>query len=131
MIPSRNDRIGDRSDHHAFRIAGMPYLFFSCGEWPEYHTFDDTIDGVDVSKLERLSVALVAVLAAADRADLGPAVDHDITEIELAALNRHLGPVGMTMAARAIGVERISTRAHLDRLVPALHNLAMSGADGR
>ncbi len=127
VVPTRNDRIGDRSDHSAFRLAGMPFLFFSCGEWPGYHTYNDTVDGVDVSKLERLAGALVDVLAAADRADLGPAHDHDTTEIELAALHRHLGPQGMALAAQKIDVERISTRAHLDQLVPALREVAIAG----
>ncbi len=127
VVPTRNDRIGDRSDHRAFRLAGMPYLFFSSGEWPAYHTYEDTIDGVDVSKLERLTRALIQVLSAADRAALGPAEDHDITEIELAALHRHLGGAGMALAAAAVGVERISTRADLDRLVPVLHQFASSG----
>ncbi len=127
VVPTRNDRIGDLSDHGAFRLAGMPYLFFSCGQWPAYHTRADTLDGVDISKLERLAPALVQVLAAADRAELGPAVDHDTTAVEIAALHRHLGDAGMAMAAGAIGVERISTREHLDRLVPVLHGLAIAG----
>lgn len=127
LVPTRNDRIGDLSDHAAFRAAGWPYLFFSCGQWPAYHTPYDTVDGVDLAKLQRLSTALGVVLRQADAADLGPARDHDTTELEVQALHRHLGPATMAGAAAAIGLQRIASRADLDRAVPFLHTLAVRG----
>lgn len=127
VVPTRNDRIGDMSDHSAFRIAGWPYLFFSCGQWPAYHTRYDTIEGVDVEKLQRLSTTLGRVLRQADRAALGPAVDHDTTAVEVEALYRHLGAEAMAMAAAAIGADRIATRRDLDHMVPLLHAIAVGG----
>lgn len=48
-------RIGDMSDHHAFRARGCPYLFFSCGQWEHYHRPTDTFDRLNLAKMQRLA----------------------------------------------------------------------------
>jgi hypothetical protein len=100
---------------------------FSCGQWPAYHTPADTVDGVDLEKLQRLAAALGKVLRRADQATLGPAEAHDTTGVELRALHRYMGPAAMAAAAVLIGVDRISTRDDLDRVVPALQEMAYYG----
>jgi hypothetical protein len=42
-----SDIPGDRSDFAAFRNKKVPYLFFSVGEYPEYHQPSDTADKLD------------------------------------------------------------------------------------
>ncbi|MHC4710433.1 MAG: hypothetical protein ACYTA3_08420 [Planctomycetota bacterium] len=36
IVPTLNSFIGDMSDHHAFRVAGQPYVFLSCGRGIHY-----------------------------------------------------------------------------------------------
>ncbi len=45
----------DRSDYGPFRARKVPYLFFSTGETPRYHTPRDTPDTLDYPKLESIS----------------------------------------------------------------------------
>ena len=37
LVVVQNDVVGDMSDHHAFRLRDVPYLFLSCGRWAHYH----------------------------------------------------------------------------------------------
>ncbi len=53
-----NDRIGDLSDHHAFRIRQVPFLFFSCGQWEHYHQPSDTFDRLNLDKMQRMAECL-------------------------------------------------------------------------
>ncbi len=62
----RGQEYGERSDHYSFHDVGVPALFFYEG-WPEtknkdYHTFDDTLDRLDMEKVTR-SVRLVYNIA--------------------------------------------------------------------
>jgi hypothetical protein len=49
------DLIGTRSDYGAFRDADIPFLFFSTGEHPDYHTKHDTPDKIEYGKLASIS----------------------------------------------------------------------------
>jgi hypothetical protein len=49
------DFIGTRSDYGPFRDQRIPFLFFSTGEHPDYHTPRDTADRIDYDKLARIS----------------------------------------------------------------------------
>lgn len=49
------DMVGTRSDYGPFRDEGIPFLFFSTGEHPDYHTPRDTIDKLDFAKATRVS----------------------------------------------------------------------------
>ncbi|MEX0726035.1 MAG: M20/M25/M40 family metallo-hydrolase, partial [Planctomycetaceae bacterium] len=44
-----------RSDYGAFRDREIPFLFFSTGEHPDYHTRRDTPDRIDYGKVARVS----------------------------------------------------------------------------
>jgi Zn-dependent M28 family amino/carboxypeptidase len=127
IIPTRYERVGSFSDYDAFRSAGAPFLFFSGGEWPDYHTAGDTADLLDFAKLERLVADLVKVLTEADQAELGEQRDHDTTAIELRALRVHLGQAALNAVAARLGLESITTREDLDIVIPALRRLAGSG----
>lgn len=60
-LPLRVDVMGsdllliDRSDYGPFRARQVPYIFFSTGETPRYHTPEDTADRVDYPKLLSVS----------------------------------------------------------------------------
>ena len=49
------DFIGTRSDYGPFRDQRVPFLFFSTGEHPDYHTPRDTPDRIEYDKLARIS----------------------------------------------------------------------------
>jgi hypothetical protein len=63
----------DRSDYGPFRARAIPYLFFSTGENPRYHTPDDTPESLDYPKLEAISRMIASVVRQAAAADTVPA----------------------------------------------------------
>ena len=53
VVPRRLalDVIPPLSDYHAFRQAGVPVLFLTCGRWEHYHQPSDTPDKLDFPKI--------------------------------------------------------------------------------
>lgn len=49
------DMVGTRSDYGPFRDREIPFLFFSTGEHPDYHTPRDTPDKIDYEKAARIA----------------------------------------------------------------------------
>lgn len=92
------DLLPPLSDYHAFRKAGVPVLFLSCGRWEHYHQPTDTPDRLDYDKI----VATVDYLARLvqllrERPDAPApfdtqARDDVATLASLRALARHLAP---------------------------------------
>jgi Peptidase family M28 len=66
------DMIGTRSDYGPFRSREVPYLFFSTGENPVYHTPQDTADTINYPKLQAISRVILGVLRQAVAADEVP-----------------------------------------------------------
>jgi len=62
----------DRSDYGPFRARKIPYLFFSTGENPVYHTPNDTAETLDYPKLEAISRIIDGVARKAAGADRTP-----------------------------------------------------------
>ncbi|GIX03400.1 MAG: hypothetical protein KatS3mg113_0406 [Planctomycetaceae bacterium] len=56
------DLIGTRSDYGPFRDRKIPFLFFSTGEHPDYHTPRDTLERLDLERLTQISRYIGAVL---------------------------------------------------------------------
>ncbi|MEX2535050.1 MAG: M28 family peptidase [Trueperaceae bacterium] len=54
LVTALNKYVGDVSDHHAFRLGGTPYLFFSCGRWEHYHMPTDTPEVLNYRKMESI-----------------------------------------------------------------------------
>ena len=74
----------DRSDYGPFRARGVPYLFFSTGENPTYHTQTDVAETLDYPKL-RSATRLIgrAIALAADAETLPEWIDepqYDVSE---------------------------------------------------
>jgi Zn-dependent M28 family amino/carboxypeptidase len=63
----------DRSDYGPFRKRKIPYLFFSTGESPVYHTPDDRPETLDYPKLTAISTLVLGVVTEALRAESAPA----------------------------------------------------------
>jgi hypothetical protein len=73
LVAALNRYIGDMSDHHVFRMAGVPYLFFSCGRWPHYHQPTDTPEKLNFEKMLGLAGFLEGLVGRLDQAGLdGP-----------------------------------------------------------
>lgn len=64
-----SDIPGDRSDFVAFRNAKVPYLFFSTGEFLDYHKPSDTADKLDYGLLARQAACIGDVLRGWDGVD--------------------------------------------------------------
>ena len=62
----------DRSDYGPFRTRMIPYLFFSTGENPLYHSPEDTADTIDYVKLTAISRVILGVVRQAAAADALP-----------------------------------------------------------
>jgi hypothetical protein len=109
-----NNRVGDMSDHHAFRKAGFPFLFLSSGEWEDYHQTTDTPDLLDFTKMERVANTVESMARTADVLDLGSAVRHDVLALESASLALHLGGLMDVLAdgqdtRTSTGVQKVVT----------------------
>jgi hypothetical protein len=55
------DLVGTRSDYGPFRDQKVPFLFFSTGEHPDYHTPNDTPEQIDYDKVARVSNLVLRV----------------------------------------------------------------------
>jgi len=88
---ARNDRIGDMSDHHAFRLAGRPFLFLSCGWWKHYHQPTDTFDRLNLAKMEGIVGLLREIVLKLDGLVVRPTPVQDFGRIEAESLKRLLG----------------------------------------
>lgn len=79
------DLIGTRSDYGPFRDKQIPFLFFSTGEHPDYHTPRDTPDKIDYEKLAGISSLILRVSQrVADEDDpplWSPRVDTGLSEV--------------------------------------------------
>jgi hypothetical protein len=50
------DLVGTRSDYGPFRDRHVPFLFFSTGQHPDYHSPSDLPERIDYRKLQRISI---------------------------------------------------------------------------
>jgi Zn-dependent M28 family amino/carboxypeptidase len=69
------DIIGTRSDYGPFRDRRVPFLFFSTGQHPDYHSPRDLPDRLDYEKLRRISVWIAALTERLANDDAGPVWD--------------------------------------------------------
>jgi len=94
LLAALNAYMEDMSDHYAFRRAGVPFLFFSCGQWAHYHRPTDTPDRLNYGKMARITETVAVFAEAASKADLsGPVPATDFTEeMEAETIRDALGP---------------------------------------
>lgn len=138
VVPRRVDLdvIPPQSDYYAFRRAGRPVLFLTCGRWEHYHQITDTPDRLDYRKIDATIdylARLVELLRARPEAPVrlqSDARDDAGTIGTLQGLARLLRPHPAAAAleqqlaalARAAAAGPLSSalRAQLSRLVLAL-----------
>jgi hypothetical protein len=120
-VPTLNEYVGDMSDHHIFRMRGVPYLFFSCGHWRHYHQTTDTADRLNYCKMAATAQHLTELILAADAQPLGPlSSEYDSTPAELRLMNRSLGPL-----LRAGGRDLLKSREHITALAMELRSFGL------
>ncbi len=125
VVATLNRRVGDMSDHRAFRLGGVPYLFLTCGRWAHYHEPTDTPDRLNYAKMERIRDYLVRLVEGLARADLptdGAPREDDTTAFEVDLLREALGEPGVRHLAAAVGLPRLQTSADLDALADRLQS---------
>jgi hypothetical protein len=66
------DLVGTRSDYGPFRARKIPFLFFSTGEHPDYHTPRDVPERIDYEKVARVSGLVLRVTNDVANADDAP-----------------------------------------------------------
>lgn len=66
------DLIGTRSDYGPFRSEKIPFLFFSSGEHPHYHTPQDTPERINYGKVARVSNLVLDVCRKVSQSDSTP-----------------------------------------------------------
>lgn len=80
------DLIGVRSDYGPFWNEKIPFLFFSTGEHPDYHTPRDVPEKLDFDKIARVSSLVLKLVEATANADGAPQwtdeVQPDIDEVK-------------------------------------------------
>jgi hypothetical protein len=64
--------IGTRSDYGPFRDRKVPFLFFSTGEHPDYHSPRDLPDRIDYDKVARISSLALKIVTDVADADEAP-----------------------------------------------------------
>jgi hypothetical protein len=127
VVPALNRYVGDMSDHGIFRANGVPYFFLSCGRWPHYHQPTDTPDRLNYDKIARMVPQVLAFAAALDSAELpqsgreqfAETLDLEISRLR-AALDSAWAPV-----LQLCGLEAVTTRTDMDRLVVSLLGLGL------
>ncbi|MCA8997492.1 MAG: M28 family peptidase [Planctomycetaceae bacterium] len=62
LAPLGTDYVGPRSDYAPFRDERIPFLFYSTGETPDYHTPRDTLDKIDFDKTARISTHILRTI---------------------------------------------------------------------
>ncbi|HTU24095.1 MAG TPA: M20/M25/M40 family metallo-hydrolase, partial [Pirellulales bacterium] len=85
------DLVGTRSDYGPFRDRKVPFLFFSTGQHPDYHSPSDLPDRVDYRKLQRISVYIRDLVKRLANEDAAPSWNEkplppDLDEIRTVAV---------------------------------------------
>ena len=120
LIAVLNRYIGDVSDHRAFRRAGTPYLFFSCGRGEHYHKESDTPQRLNYRKMHRIARFLTTLLARLDALPYDSGGEPvDTAAFEVSSLRSAFGP-WLPLVRRALKLGKIESRADIDRIAGAL-----------
>ncbi len=121
------------SDHHVFRLAGVPYLFLSCGRWQHYHQVTDTPDRLNFHKMVKISSFVISLCRAMsseklvhasltlteERLSCGVV---DTSEMEIDLLQAVFGESLRALLA-VMGLRRLESRPHLDQLAARMQGM--------
>ncbi|MFA5552266.1 MAG: M20/M25/M40 family metallo-hydrolase [Trueperaceae bacterium] len=90
-----NEIMADMSDHYAFRLAGVPFMFFSSGQGPHYHQPSDNMANLDLNKAVRVADMVEGLIRGADSLPFDGARQHDASPLDHELLQGLLGPAGL------------------------------------
>ena len=128
LAATRNENVGDMSDHHAFRLAGHPYLFFSCGRWQHYHEPTDTPDKLNYEKMAKMAAYLESLVPRLATTSLpregNRSPEADTVAFEIESLKAAFG-WRFPLLLRLIGMKKPTSRADLDRIAGYLMRLGI------
>lgn len=119
ILPTLNSYIGDMSDHHAFRVAGQPFLFLSCGQGKYYHHPRDDMGWINLDKVAQVAEFSIDLLQILDRVDPHAPRPCDPVDFELRMMEKAIGP-GLPWLRELLGLQSLATRADLGRFVRAV-----------
>ena len=113
-----NNYAPDLSDHHIFRLHHKPYLFLTCGHWPNYHCHTDTPDRLNYQKLAALTTWTTDLLCKLDETELPKcrSDEHNTDLFEAASIARALP----AEALAPLGLATPQSRADVDQFVAHL-----------
>ena len=123
VVSTRNQYVGDVSDHGVFRANGVPYFFLSCGLWAHYHSPTDTPDRLNYRKMERIARQTQDLLWGLDGSALqrgdGGARECETLAFEVESLREAFGPL-WGLLLRQAGLAEVRSRKDMDRVVATL-----------
>ena len=116
-VPTLNGDVGDLSDHHVFRKNECPYLLLTCGRWEHYHSNTDTVDKLNIAKIEAVAnYAVTLIEKLCDSSVNGPFEGNETLPTEIYFLKKNIMPT-----LRSLGISLpLNSRADIDRLVTLL-----------
>lgn len=90
LLTVPNAVMPDMSDHRAFRLAGRPYLFVTCGQGPDYHRPTDTLARLDLRKAAVVADLVEQIVRASAESQMDGATPHDTRDLDYALMKRAL-----------------------------------------
>lgn len=116
IVPTLNSYVGDMSDHHIFRVNGVPYLFLSCGRWEHYHMKTDTVEKLNFEKMAAVGGYLAGLITECDRRNFqSRSAAFDTLETELRMMNSALSSV-----LPVLGLGTLRNRLDIDAVANSL-----------
>lgn len=114
VIPTLTRYIGDRSDYHAFRKAGQPYLFISKGWGKHSHKPEDTVDWINFNRVERIQSLVLEMLELLDNATMAEnRTPEDPFPCEIRMMRKAIGwPLPLILGC--LGFYRFALRSRID-----------------
>ncbi|MEY4565398.1 MAG: hypothetical protein RLY14_368 [Planctomycetota bacterium] len=120
VIATLNETIGDMSDHHAFRLRDVPYLFLSCGQGKYYHTRQDDLRWINFDKVTataRFVEKLIHGIDAQSSAETCRAKEHDPYRFEITRLEKVFGPMLQAISKQLSLSWPLQSRQDIDAII--------------
>lgn len=129
VFPTMNKYIGDRSDHHAFRKAGHPYLFLSKGWGKHSHKPEDTVEWINFSRVEIIKIFLLNTLKLIDSAQIDKNRSiSDPYKFEIRMIKKAIGwPLPLILCCLGFFRMALHSRKDIDSLMKKVLNLTGYG----
>ncbi|MCK5347324.1 MAG: M28 family peptidase, partial [Candidatus Heimdallarchaeota archaeon] len=129
IFPTLNSYVGDKSDHHAFRLGGEPYLFLSCAQGKYYHHPEDNMEWINFRKVRYVYKLVVEIVKSFDLlSEESDLVDeeHNQAKFEIRMIKRALRWM-YPLFIRYLKIKHLRNREDINRLAGALTPSFMDG----